>query len=447
MNVVLVVLLTALAHAARSFFAGEAMASAGTAMSLGYLLLAGLFVGDLFKKVRLPKLTGYIMTGIVAGPAVLDVVPVEALERLALFSGVAVALIALTAGLEMEIAMLRPLYRTIKWVSLFVVGGATLVLAGAVLALGPLLPFMNDLSLGQRIAVALVLGVSVSAKSPAVVVALRKEVEADGPISRTVLALVVIGDLLVILLFAVVSSIAKSAFGTSEAISETAKLLAWEIVGSLVAGLVVGGIMAIYVRKVERSAALFIVAVCFVVAEVGRRLHLDPLLVCLSAGMLVRNATRVGDRLHDHIETSSMPVYIVFFAVAGATIHLDVLVKLGVPVIVLVLVRGVTFVLGTRVGARLAGAPPEVRKYAGFGLLPQAGLALALAMLLAKAFPEFGAEAGALILGIVGVNEIVAPAIYRFALVKSGEAGATAKARDSLAPNGIEGAPTEPRAT
>jgi Kef-type K+ transport system membrane component KefB len=424
MSVFIVVVLTALAHATRSFVATGSPPTAATALSLGYLLLTGLFVGGLFKRVKLPKLTGYIVTGMVAGPAVLNVVPAAALERLALFSGVAVALIALTAGLEMEIGMLRPLFRTIRWVAAVAMGGAVVLLTGVVLALAPLLPFLRAMELGPRAAVALVLAVVIAAQSPAVVVALRKELDADGPVTRTVLGLVVIGDLVIILLFALVSSLAKSFFGSSAALSETAKALAWEILGSLVAGLAVGAILAIYVRKVARSTELFVVAVCFVVAEVGRRLHLDPLLVCLSAGMLVRNATKAGDALHDHIETSSMPVYIVFFAVAGATIHLDVLARLGVPVVVLVVARAVALLLGSRVGARFAGAPDAVRRYAGFGLLPQAGLALALAMLFAKTFPEFGTDASALTLGIVGLNEIVAPAIYRFALVRSGEAGA-----------------------
>lgn len=424
MSVLLIVLLTALTQTAQSF--RDASASAGSALSLGYLLLTGLFVGDVFKRIRLPKLTGYIMTGIVAGPAVLDVVPVAALDRLALFSGVAVALIALTAGLEMELASIRPLARTIAWVSLFAVVGTAIALAGVVLALSSHLPFMANMPLRTRLAVAGVLGVLLSAKSPAVVVALRKELEADGPVVRTVLAVVVIGDLVVILLFALVSSLAKAAIGSNEAISETLKLLAWEIFGSLFAGVIIGALLAVYLRKVGRSAALFVIALCFLVAEVGRRLHLDPLLVCLAAGMLVRNATKLGDVLHDSIETSSMPVYIVFFAVAGATIHLDALAKLALPVLVLVLARAGGFIVGTRAGARIAGAPDVVRRYAGFGLLPQAGLALALALLFAKAFPEFGAEAGALVLGIVGANELVAPAVYRFALVRSGEAGVTA---------------------
>jgi hypothetical protein len=116
-------------------------------------------------------------------------------------------------------------------------------------------------------------------------------------------------------------------------------------------------------------------------------------------------------------------VYVLFFAVTGANLHLDILLVVGAPAAFLVLVRGFGLWAGTHVGARLAGAPPAVGRYAGFGLLPQAGLALALALLFAKTFPEFGEGAAALTLGVVALNELVAPVLYRSALVRSGEAG------------------------
>jgi hypothetical protein len=96
-----------------------------------------------------------------------------------------------------------------------------------------------------------------------------------------------------------------------------------------------------------------------------------------------------------------------------------------------VLVRAAGLLAGSAIGARVADAPPLVRRYAGFGLLPQAGLALALSMLFGKTFPEFGAEAAALTLGVVAINEVVAPALYRYALVRSGEAG---RKRQAAAP-------------
>src|SRR5690606_1762319 len=136
-----------------------------------------------------------------------------------------------------------------------------------------------------------------------------------------------------------------------------------------------------------------VVVVGFLVAEVGQRVHLDPLLVALGAGIFVRNATSLGERLLEEIRSATMPIYVIFFALAGATVHIDVLPPVAIPVTILLLARALVLTSGTNLAARLAGAPEEVRKYAGYGLLPQAGLALALAMLFTRTFPALGPEA------------------------------------------------------
>jgi Kef-type K+ transport system membrane component KefB len=274
----------------------------------------------------------------------------------------------------------------------------------------------------EALAVACMLGIVMVAQSPAVVVALKNELRADGPVSRTVLGVVVIADLVVILLFAVASATAKAILGTTSDVWVTATALVWELGGSLVVGALIGFLLSVYLQKVREGASLFVLTVTFIVAEVGQRLHFDPLIVALAAGMLIRNATRAGDALHRTVETASLPVYILFFAVAGTTLHLDALAVVGLPAFLLVVIRGAGLFTGTRLGASIAGADQNVRRYAGFGLLPQAGLALALSVLLAKTFPEFGSDAGALTLSVVAINEIIAPALYRVALVKSGEA-------------------------
>lgn len=423
-SVVIILMVGGLMHAARSFHVGDQASSVGALVTFGYLLLTAFLMGGLFKRLRLPRLTGYIATGIAVGPAALGLVSERAVESLQIFSGVAVALIALTAGTELELRAMRPLFRTIAWITALAVCGTTLLLALAVFLARGMLPFMEGMTLGHSVAIALVLGVVMVAQSPAVVVALRKELDAEGPVASTVLGVVVIADLVVILLFAIVSAFAKSTFGQGSQ-QNIVPALAWELLGSLVAGVLIGVILAAFLRFVRGGSALFVLTVCFVVAEVGRRLHLDPLLVALSAGVFIRNTTDVGDDLHEGIEGSSLPVYVIFFAVAGATIHLDVLGVVGLPAVLFVVVRGLGFLTGTHVAARVAGAPDVVRRWAGFGLLPQAGLALALASLFAKAFPEFGADAAALTLSVVAINEIVAPALYRMALVRAGETSRT----------------------
>jgi Kef-type K+ transport system membrane component KefB len=259
--------------------------------------------------------------------------------------------------------------------------------------------------------------------SPAVTMALFTEVGAEGPVSRTVLGVVVVADLLVVVLFAVVSSFAKSVMGGATDVAGTALHLSWELFGSLVVGALVGVVLSIYLRKVREGRALFVLLLCVVMSEVGGRVGLDPLLVALSAGLFIENVTEIeaSELVHD-IEAASLPVYVVFFGLAGAMLDLAIFAAVAVPALIVVLTRAAGMWFGARTGARWVGAPPDVQKWTFVGLLPQAGLALALALLIPEVFPDFGRAAAALIVGIVGINELVMPAVLRWGLVRIGEA-------------------------
>jgi Kef-type K+ transport system membrane component KefB len=420
----LVLALGGLMQAARSFTPATAHASAAaTTLGCGYLLLSAFLVGDVFKRCGLPRLTGYLATGVVVGPQVLDLLSASMVEDLGAVNGMAIALIALSAGVELELRAMRPLARTIGWISLIAVGGTVFVLADTAWLARGLLPFLAALHGWSAGAVALVLGVTMVAQSPAVVVALRDELGADGPVVRTALGVVVIADLLVVLLFAVTSTIAQAALGARADALETVRHLAWEILGSGVAGVVIGAILAVYLARVRSGGAMFVAAVAFVVGEIARRVHFDPLLVALAAGLFVRNATDEGERLLARIHAGGLPVYVSFFALTGARIHLDALRVVGPGALVFVLARAAGLLGGSRLATRIAGAPALVVRYAGFGLLPQAGLALALASLFARTFPGFGEMASALTFSVVALNELLAPVLFRAALLRSGEAG------------------------
>lgn len=438
MRIVFVLILAGLMHAARSFAPDITVGggAAGTTLACGYLLLSAFLIGSVFKSIRLPRLTGYLVTGIVVGPQLCDLVSGPMVSNLQIFNGIATALIALTAGVELDLKAMKPLMRSISWLTAVAVCGTILLISTAVFLLHGKLPFLNNLSVLQVAAVSVVLGVTMVAQSPAVVVALQSEMASDGPLTRTVLGVVVISDLVVIVLFALVSSLAKSLLGSHTDALHTAGALTWEVLGSVVIGVCVGLIITVYLRFVTGRSALFVLAAAFLVAEVGQRIDLDPLLLALSAGVFIRNATGHGKRLQDEIETSSLPVYVIFFAVTGATVHIRELVVVGVPAVLLVLTRATGFIGLGRLATRVAGAPDVVRKYIGLGLMPQAGLALALAILFVKTFPRIGAGASALVFGGVAINEMIAPVLYRFALVQSGETGKAQ--RETVA----EGVPT-----
>jgi Kef-type K+ transport system membrane component KefB len=406
MRVLLILILAGLMHAARSFAPDTAVGggAAGTALACGYLLLSAFFMGSIFKSLGLPRLTGYLTTGILVGPQVLGLVSHPMVANLQIFNGLATALIALTAGVELDFRAIRPLIRSINLLSLIAVCGTIGLITGAVFLMHRKLPFMHSMTPVQVAAFSLVLGV------------------------------VVISDLLVIILFALVSSVAKTVMGSRADAWHTAGALAWELLGSISVGLLVGVVIAVYLRYVKGSASLFVIAAAFLVAEVGQRIELDPLLVALAAGVLIRNVTRQGKRLQDEIEVSSLPVYVVFFAVAGATVHIKELFAVWIAAVALVLTRAAGFSSLGWVATTLADAEENVRKYVGFGLMPQAGLALALALLFVKTFPKYGAEASALVFGTVAINELIAPVLYRFALIKSGEAGKSERSQPGKIP-------------
>jgi Kef-type K+ transport system membrane component KefB len=433
MNLLVVLSLYALMHALRTFEGASVSSGVGTSMALGYLLLTGHFVGRIFSGLRLPKLTGYLATGLAVGPHALGVVNPWMVDHLTLVNGMAIALIALTAGTELEAQKMRPLLRTIAWITVTGVLATAALLAFVVVLLQPQLPFLASMGPLETRAVAAVLGIVMVAQSPAVVVALRDETDADGPVARTVLGVVVIADIVVIVLFALASAVTKSLIGANQDPWVTLGALVWELLGSLAVGGILGWVLALYVDKVRAGTAMFLLTLAFVIAEVGTRLHFDPLLVALGAGIVVRNFTSAGDAVHDSIAQSSLPVYTLFFAVAGMAVDLRAVAAVGLPALVIVAARGAGLLLGSGIGARLGGAPVAVERWAGFGLLPQAGLAIALSLLFSRTFPEFGASAGALTLSVVALNEIFAPVLYRYALQASGEIGVS-----TIAPRSIE---------
>jgi Kef-type K+ transport system membrane component KefB len=425
-----------LMHAARTFLPHDAEehAIAGTALSFGFLLLVAFFAGKVFAALRLPRLTGYIVAGVLAGPSVLALTSRDMLRALGPVQGVAICLIALAAGGELNLKRMRPLLGIIRSMTLWVVAASALVCTSAVFALRPWLPFMQPYDAPGALALAAVIGVSLAAMSPAVVMGLLSETRADGPLSRTILGTVVAADLAVIVLFAVTASVAQAQLGGSADALQAALHVAWELFGSAGAGVGIGALLAVYLRKVGQGQGLFVLLVCLVVSEVGSRLALDPLIVALTAGLFMENVSEIETTqlIHD-IEAASLPVYVVFFAVAGAALRLDVLARVAGPALALVIARTLSVWAGARLAARGARASPAVQRWAFTGFLPQAGLALALPLLYPKILPSGADEPAALVLGIVGINQLLMPVLLRIALMRSGEGARSESEREASA--------------
>ena len=417
-----------LMQAARSFSADTSIG--GTELAFGFLLLASYFNAKIISRFGLPKLTGYLMAGVIAGPFVLKLVTHEMSDTLKVVSNTATAILALQAGSELELKRIKPIMATLRGITFFAVIGAMVAISGMLFLIRPMLPFFDGMTTTQSAAVCMSIGVALSAQSPAVVMAMLGETRAEGPLSQVMLASVVVADLTVITIFSIALAVTGAVVGGSVDVTATALEVAWELFGSMAFGVAIGALIGVYLGSVKQGGVLFALMICVVVAEIGARMRLDPLIVLLAAGIFLRNFSKADpSELIHSFESAQLPVFLVFFALAGS--HLDIYaLAASLPVIaILAVTRATSFFLGSRVACRRSGAVDVVKKYAWFGLVPQAGLALALALVLKNTFPSFGSnthfgdQVSVILFGVVGFNEMIAPVVLRVMLLRSGEAG------------------------
>jgi Kef-type K+ transport system membrane component KefB len=410
-----------LMHAARTY---TSVGTAGTLLAFGFLLLAANFSGRLVSRLGLPRLTGYLLAGVIAGPFVLGLVTPHMTEKLNIVNGVATCILGLVAGAELNLKRVRPVMRTIRAAMVFAVIGSMFALAGLLFAMHGLLPMFDGVPALEALAICAVVGVALTPQSPAIVLAMLSETHADGKLSQMFLAMVVVADLVVVITYSIVAAVGSAVLGSGIDVVATALGVGWELIGSIAFGIAIGMLLSLFLRTVKTGAPLFALMVCVVVASIGRQIHLDPLIVMLAAGIWLENFARtdVSGLIHD-FESAQLPVFLVWFALAGMRLDIVQLWELIIPVTLVVLVRAGWFYFGMRIASGRTHADPMVARYAWIGLIPQAGLSLALVVVIQSAFPTFGPRAAVLMLSVLGVNQLISPVLLRFALVRSGEAG------------------------
>lgn len=430
-------LVVGVSFAARSFQVDStALTGSGAALAFGFLLLSALQTGRIFHSLHLPHLTGFLLCGAIFGPEVLGLITPAMIQDLAIVKKVAVGLIALTAGCELNFGKLRPKIKSIGLISFMGLVAAVLCLFPFLFLVSERLEFMAGMTVEQRVVVALICSNVLAALSPAVVMGILSETHAEGPLSELCLSIVVLADLVIAITFSFSDSASQAVFPREGAGGSVFGALAVHILGSIAAGVAVGAIFALYIRRVALRVGLFVFAVCFVVAETGTALHLDPLLVGLSAGLFLENVSPVsGHEVIHKTEVAAMPTFAVFFAVIGAEVHVHAFLAVAPFALGAAVARAIGIYVGARVGARLAGVPRELARRVPFGMLPQAGIALGLAGLVKTSFPGWGEGAATLLLGTIVVNEMMGPVVFRAALERAGEIGKKApEARASLEP-------------
>jgi len=388
-------------------------------IALGLVMSAGFMAGTWGERFGIPRVASYVFVGALFSAELLgSVLPFGVWGWSSVLTDIALGAIAFLVGAEFQLQWLR---RRSASILLGVLGqslGAVLVVTAGIWAFGAL--FMGGFSLGT----ALVLGAIASATAPAATIAVIEEYRAKGPLTRMLLSLVAIDDMLAIVFFTLVMSLAAA--GAEAGRLSTA---AREIGFSLAAGTALGLALGWFARRIESDELRLPVILGFVLLTLGLagRLEFSPLLSCMVLGYMSKLvAAEESDLCLSPMSHIREAIFLIFFTLAGAHFEFHVFVGAAGFIAAYILLRTAGKYSGAFVGTWLGGAPAAVRNNVGLGLLPQAGVSIGLALTVSEAagFSHHGPLILNTIIGSTIVFELSAPIAAKLGLKRAGETGA-----------------------
>ncbi|MBN2724829.1 MAG: cation:proton antiporter [Deltaproteobacteria bacterium] len=387
---------------------------------------AAYMMGFLTKKLRLPSLVGYMITGVILGGSIGKVFSNEFLGNLHFISDMVLGYVAITIGLELSIPALRKQGKGIVTIIFAESFGAFFIVTAAIYL------FTRDLPL------ALVFGAMAPASAPAGTVAVIQEYRAHGNLTKALYAVVGFDDGLAIIIFGVAFAMAKTILASEipgASVNTIGGLLTAgkEIVLSLTIGGAMGFVLAKILPRVQQTSEIIIISFCAIAFGIGisNQLHLSLILTNMMVGLVFVNITgeHSGHRISSTLSQLMPLLFVLFFMLAGAHLNIWALPALGGIGLVYIIGRSLGLMGGAYVGATIGKADDNIRKYLGMGILSQAGVAIGLALVVSSEATTLGSPhalwIGSSVLASVTatsiVFEIAGPVLTKIALTKAGE--------------------------
>jgi len=397
---------------------------------VGMITLAGVYMGKTMKYLRLPSIIGFMIVGVLLGPSLAGLLGEEIQGRLSFITEMALGFVAVSIGLELSLGALKQ-------------QGAVIILIifcesllAFVLVAGGIFLLTRDASL------ALLFGAIAPASAPAGTVAVIQEYKARGSLTKALYAVVGFDDGLGIIIFGFASAVARSLLQTEAGAGE-ADILAQlgeplvEIGLSVLVGVLTALLFCVLARRLRRSREVFILVFALVLISTGvsTQLHLSYILTNMVMGIVIVNTQRHAliQMIRDEL-TEFMPLlFILFFVLAGANLHVAALPALGLLGVVYVLCRSAGLMGGAWFGALAGRAEKKIRRYLGMGILSQAGVAIGLALIVKQEFSQLGSRGlwiGSTVITTVTATcilfELIGPVLTKVGLAKAGEIGRSA---------------------
>jgi len=383
-------------------------------------MAAGLLFTRIIKLVKLPNVTAYLIAGLLIGPSVIGLVSDESLDSFNIIVTLALGFIAFSIGGEFKLDTLKRLGKKVTVITAVQAIGAVVAVFAVLLGAGLLGLFGEN-----YMPTVFTLSAIATATAPAATLLVVRQYKAHGPVTDTLLPVVAMDDAFGLMIFSVFITIAEAlASGETPTIKTMLLDPLIEIVGSLGIGSVLGLALALCTRFFKSRANRL--CLCVTATVIGTALaqmwNLSSLLLCMMIGAVMANLGKDVDKVLEGTDRWTPPIFMLFFVISGADLDLSVLPAVGLLGVFYIVARSLGKYFGARLGASLAGAEEAVRKYLGFSLLPQAGVAVGMAQIaLIRLGPDVGAKVQAVVLCATLIYEIVGPVLTKIALQKAGE--------------------------
>ena len=403
-------------------------------LSLSIALLAGLMLSRPAKKLKLPAVTAYLVAGILVGPYCLGAFGVSGLgftsmanvKSYSIICDVALGFIAFSIGNEFRLSQLKEIGKKATIVGIFQAVITTIIVDAVLICLHFALPEILPLE------AAIILGAIASATAPAATLMVVKQYKAKGPVTDILLPVVAIDDAVGLVLFAISFGIARAMNAGAVNVLSVIVEPILEVVLSLALGAAMGILFHICERFFHSRSKRLSVSVAFVLLTIGLsqlkfnvngiHIALSSLLTCMMLGTMFCNICDFSEELMERVDRWTAPLFVLFFVLSGAELELSVFGNLLMVVIglIYILSRSAGKCTGAFISAKATHCDKNIVKYLGITLLPQAGVALGMAMK-SKEFGEIGELVATITLFAVLVYELVGPMLTKIALTKAGD--------------------------
>ncbi len=379
-------------------------------------------------------ISGYILAGIIAGPYVSGFLTKEMVAQFQLIDDLALNFIAFSAGGALHLKSLGGRKKAIM-INICALSFIVFLLVFLFsVFVGPFFDFTKNLSTSAIIAFSILIGVIAVARSPSSAMAIISETKASGVFTETVLGVTVAMDVLVIIFFTFALTVVKLIMSGNGALEvQVFAVLFTEISFSIVFGIILGKCISQYIVRIGHDLPLFLLFTAFAIAKIVLvlsyymdmhfhvHLSLEPLLICMSAGFTIQNFSKSGKKFEETLENMSLPIYILFFSIAGAALNLEAL-KICWPIaLCIAMIRMVGIFIATFIAGTINKDPVLFRKVSWMAYVTQAGVAIGLAQIVKNHYPDIGLYLTTVVLAVITINQIIGPVTFKIVLGLVGE--------------------------